>query len=601
MLNSIIPIKLDQRTKLTPDIVCVLVAIILLAIHALPAFFPVYVEGFAYFSDSLAIAINEGFLQNIDRFGRFTTEFFYYTRPGAIWILSTSKLLFPETTYKDVIPFFSLITIIEAIIFVRYWTKTPWWIAIISLCFFPIIIEAAFFTNDNIIALAFVIAAFLILISRPGMFIVFVAGVLISIAMLIRMDQVFNIGIAGLIILKLCSSWKHLLLRYFWFGVGIVLAQLCFHALELKYGLPPSYFVTRLAVAIHGVDLFARDKGMVHNILRDFKIFLIAAGPGILLILIGAGVVLVNVVANARHRQMTQFNRLKTLSDLGIYFVFPAIFYTISLGKYYDPRGFLIFAPISLALVAYGLNAIYNLQKSPSRPSTLRILGLGMGALALLLLVVPTPYHRLLDENESPNIGLTGRIWAYQAWRTWQGRREKLTALSQRVVDEAVSRERPVAITVGLWDDDRATQNALVLTGYAPAPAINPECRSAAETWVKNKKTVVLVRWNAPFLEDISRNNAVLYLGHALPCLRTFNQEDRLIAGLGRFSLQEFRKEDNGSNRGIPTLSEKNLVSLEKQALDFVGCTTADECSFLNSRFAQLERQLKPRVLTEYE
>ncbi|MEL6317083.1 MAG: hypothetical protein AAFR16_05530, partial [Pseudomonadota bacterium] len=113
--------------------------------------------GFTMLMDAYGAGVAQGWTFSALSSGVYplVPEYYYYSRPGMVWLLGAFSAISNGLDFVTLMPILSAAAAVAAVAFVARIGRHPVWIAAISVLFFPILLEAGFFANDNIVAAAF--------------------------------------------------------------------------------------------------------------------------------------------------------------------------------------------------------------------------------------------------------------------------------------------------------------------------------------------------------------------------------------------------------------------------------------------------------------
>jgi len=495
----------------------------LLAFALLPVLNRSHLEGFTYFTETLSRFGPERALA--DPLWPLLADFFYYSRPGVVWVLNVLAPLAPDGTYNLLMWLTFPLFFGGFVIWTRIAGGVSWLAAMTALLVLPIAIDTQFFTNDNLLAVSLSLWAAIFVMLRRGTWSVILAGVLYSAAVLCRLDQVLLGPFFAVLLLITSNDVRHALRRAGAMALGFALI----HGIVAWHDLQAANPFFRISIASAGDALWNRDgKALPLLVARDLSAAMLAFGLGLPAIWAGGSALL----RKADHNKGQDANRPNWVSPRALPLLlvgYPFFIYALTVGKYYDPRGFmtmlLMLGPLAAAGLQRWLIGPVLGQRSGAEDNRLRsgliaaviVLPVFVPGVPLMSSIYPTPV-----ETENAPQTLTGRIWYGDDWRTWQDtqfhQREAATlAFLARLTTTAA----PAAILTTEWTFDRRLQHFLLKSGYSPTPVAAGPCAQVAERWVHpDGAEVTHVRVHIPFLGRTAVITPAIFLVHGYDCLK---------------------------------------------------------------------------------
>jgi hypothetical protein len=514
------------------DVALWVAVIALLALAVSPVLTRSHVEGFTYFTETLSILLPD--LSRADPLWTLTRDFFYMSRPGVIWAMAPLSDLSPGNGY-DLLMWLAMPVFLSGVVLAaRLAGGASWLASVAALLVLPIALEANFFTNDNLIAGGLSLWTMVLLLARRGMAFAVLAGGLYSLAVLCRLDQVLLAPFFAVLAILPALSFRWAVGRWAAMAVGFGIVHGLFALLDPQ----AANLLLRIAVVTEADATWSRDTATIGlMILRDAAAALMAIGVGLPAIIAGAFVLGARARAAAQHASGS-FDAVRIWAMPLLLIGYPFVIYGLTVGKYYDPRGFITMLPMLAPLAAIGLDrwVFGPLRRAPrATPAAGRGRGNALMA-ALLLLPVFVPGVPILpavlplpEETENAPPTMTGRIWYGGAWRDWQEREfHRHDRAAERLVETLITQQAEAAVVAAGWNEDRRLQNVLAARGFEPLEETGTACTPVAELWFHpDGARVHLVRMHIPFLRNWVLTSASLYVAHGADCLRSVPADRR--------------------------------------------------------------------------
>ncbi|MEM9349082.1 MAG: hypothetical protein AAGA47_02395 [Pseudomonadota bacterium] len=502
----------SSETSASRGVMALVVVLIVCAFALLPALTRTHLEGFTYFTETMSLLPD---LSLADRLWQVNQEFFYLSRPGMVWAMAPFSALSPGNGYAMLMALATPLFLVGAVLLARNVSSASWPACLAALLAVPITLEAQFFYNDNVLACALSLwAMILVLWSRQPMSLA-LAGAIYSAAVLVRLDQVLLAPYFALLVVLLSANWRELLIGICAALAGFLALHLAVAAFDPEAANP----LARFAISTRADALWERSTGpLAQTLLSDAATASLAFGLGLPAIFAGA-------VAALKGGQ--SFFASKARVRLVIYY--PTFIYLLTIGKYYDPRAFLIMVPFLLPLAALGLDRwVFEpiLNARAGRPLIAAVL------LAPILIPGAPLLHSLPSvqpETESPVPSLTGRIWHHGAWRAWQETQFRAPDReAERLAQTIIGSGSETLVLSSFWNSDRRLQHALASAGFEPVPSQGP-CAAVADTWAHSSGARALhLRAHVPFLPNAPVHSAALFLAEGRACLKNTPAERRI-------------------------------------------------------------------------
>jgi hypothetical protein len=345
------------------DVALWVAVIALLALAVSPVLTRSHVEGFTYFTETLSILLPD--LSRADPLWTLTRDFFYMSRPGVIWAMAPLSDLSPGNGY-DLLMWLAMPVFLSGVVLAaRLAGGASWLASVAALLVLPIALEANFFTNDNLIAGGLSLWTMVLLLARRGMAFAVLAGGLYSLAVLCRLDQVLLAPFFAVLAILPALSFRWAVGRWAAMAVGFGIVHGLFALLDPQ----AANLLLRIAVVTEADATWSRDTATIGlMILRDAAAALMAIGVGLPAIIAGAFVLGARARAAAQHASGS-FDAVRIWAMPLLLIGYPFVIYGLTVGKYYDPRGFITMLPMLAPLAAIGLDrwVVGPLRRAPRR------------------------------------------------------------------------------------------------------------------------------------------------------------------------------------------------------------------------------------------
>lgn len=503
---------------------CIVLALLAFALQ--PALTRSHLEGFTYLTETMSMLAPD--YSATEPLWRAGVEYFYLTRPGAIWAMAPFSVLFPGNGYQVLMWVTTPVFLSGLIVVARVWTGASWLACFAALLFIPIAIEVNFFTNDNVLAACFSLWGMVCLLRAKRLVFVVLAGALLCLAVLCRLDQVMLGPLFVVLAALKADTLRGAVLRCVMLGLGFLF--IC--AAGAFIDPNAINILDRIAVA-RGVfvNWGYAEPTLMQQIGRDASTALIAFGLGLPALTLSVLVLLLQSTKSKTDR-IPWLGLSRALAYCVVLLVYPLFVYAMTIGLYLDPRGFLTIVPMLIAIVARGLDAlILGPLLSPGAFRSEGALNRGI-IFATILGPVFVPVINEFEETESAAPHIFGRIWSADAWRDWQGYFSEMDETAERLI--ATMSRAPSSSVVVTWDwtSDRQFQNRLVARGFRPADVTEPQCLQNAEVWQNTDGAEVYhLRMHIPFAPGPVENTTAFFIDSGSDCLRMFPQETRYSIG----------------------------------------------------------------------
>ena len=485
-------------------IVSLLIVGVVAVWFALPAFSIAYTEGFQAEIVINAYALRQGNLRLGDTLYPFDGRFFLLTRLGTtLGVLALQSLgNLTGIAALQLIGIGSLAVLLAALLMLlwRVYRVGP---ALGLLCciLFPPIFEAAYLPNDNMPSAALVCVAVLLFWTNPTILRTVVTGLLLGVAVLLRLDAALIAPAFAILLLTEVRGWGARAVRACIAG-GLVAATPI-----VAYRLCGLSFFDVPAVVDQGVRLWDRPQQALHNDLRTALLSFTALGGFAWLL----GVV--------------SFARLHRWRDLALAVAVPLFYVAAYRSQLVEARYLLPLSPFILLAVAEGLRSVAAL---PGRWRTVALIGLVAGFAVWIVPPPPNMPPMLLADDEGPRF-VVGRAWNPLPTLWWQERlragQRALAAQVERLAATPDPAPSPVpgrmpsrVIVTGYWTGDRLATLALLEHGFVPQPdRTTASCRGIAESFSRNSVNLLQIRTHVPFVWR--RSEVLTWEQVGLPCI----------------------------------------------------------------------------------
>lgn len=545
-----------------PHAVAWFVVLAILAFALQPVLTQSHVEGFTYLTETMSMLAPD--YTAAEPLWGDGADYFYFTRPGTIWAMVPFSALSPGYGYHLLMWGATLVFLPGLVIATKIWSGASWVASFAALLFIPITLEANFFTNDNILATGLSLWGIVLLLGTGRLAFVMLAGGLLCLAVLCRLDQVL-LGplFVALAVLK-AETLKAAAVRCVALGLGFGAISFAGFLID-----PDAVNVLgRISVVKNVIVHWGYStQSTIQLIHMDISTALIAFGLGLPVIVSSIPVILRNMDIKAQDR-IQWLGVSQAWAYMILILVYPFLIYAMTIGKYLDPRGFLTIAPMLAAIVARGLDDfIFKPLIVPGefgKEANLRrgiIFSLFLGPLFL-------PSIPQLHESESPPPYLFGRIWSAGAWRAWQTRFFATEAVADRITTRVYETPVPAVVVSWDWTLDRQFQNSLVASGFRPSSASETVCLQNTEVWTHHEGAKVYhLRLHVPFHPYAVTNTTMAAIAGGFDCLGSFPEEARYSHGGARGLVWAGPLLANAQTKqGWFQITDETLASLEAGA-----------------------------------
>jgi len=564
------------------------VVIGLLAYALLPALTRSHVEGFTYFTETLSMLLPE--VSDIDPLWAQTQDYFYLSRPGVVWAMVPLSNLAPGNGY-DLLMWLAMPVFLSGVVVVaRLLSGAPWLACVAALLALPIALEANFFYNDNVLATGLSLWAIALLLGGPSTLRAASAGLLFSAAVLCRLDQVLLGPLFLVLLLVHGGPIRRVVLRAAAMAAGFVAVHGAMAFLDPN----AANLLHRIGTITVSDALWERgDDPFNVRLTRDLAAITLAFGAGLPIILAGAA----TVYARARAAAAPGQSIGKTLSHWAIPVIllgYPVFIYAFTFGRFYDPRGAMIFVPMVAPMAAIGLqrwiiDPILNQSQTAEAGPKGRfwVAALLVAPMAVPGLPLMQNLPALSPETENAPDTITGRIWQGQAWRDWQTTEFHQREDALRVaISEAISVGGQTTVMTMGWNDEQRLNNVLASQGFFQDTVMTPECDAVSQGWSHPNGTHVLhIRTHVPFLPSVGLFTSAMYLARAVPCLETAPEERRFLlrTNLRVADVNDYDANLERSQLGPVILTNETIEVLARAAASVLVANDLDDADPLDN------------------
>lgn len=459
---------------------------------ALPAASVTYSEGFQPQVVINAHALAMGDLRLSDMLYPFSGRFFLLTRLGtSLAVLGLQRLGdLSGLAALRIIGIGSLVVLVAALLTLLWRVQRVGFARALLCCvLFPPIFESAYLPNDNMPSAALACLALLLFWTRPTLPRTAATGLLLGLAVLVRLDAALIAPAFAILLLTEVEGWRARAVR------ACIAGALALAVPVVAYRLCGLSFLDTFAAVSRATLLWDRPQRPLHN---DALTLLHAVTA------LGGVAWLLGVASFARGRRWR---------DLGLAVLVPALYIAAYRSQLVEGRYLLPLSPFILLAMAEGLRSVGSLPRWERRAA---LAGLAAG-LAIWLMPPPSALRRsLAADDEGPRLVL-GRAWNPVPTLWWQARLREGRAAVAAGIERVAALPDPVIVT-GYWTGDRLAALSLLEQGFTASPGRVPEaCRGIAESWVRGPSAVLLVRTHIPFLRQ---SEWMTWQDVGLPCVR---------------------------------------------------------------------------------
>lgn len=449
-------------------------------------------------------------------------EYFFYSRAGAVLAMRPLSLLAPGEGFRVLMLMATPVFVAGLALLVRSWSKCGLIACLAAIATIPVVFEATHFFNDSMPASAlgyWALFACFFAGWRGGV----LGGLVLGLAIFFRLDQIFQLPVAVLILTFSSSSLFAAISRLIPFFSALTLAYLGLETtLTPEVSLTDKFVISSILPELWGWTLFP----VTDDIAKDVTVFLMAAGQALPLAAIGFVVLLSRSPLRLNDLTWQNFRRLAQYAALVVY---PLAFCLITLGLNASPRQFLILVPQVAVLGALAVQYFLDAPLRSWKPAVV--------VAALLLCLVPTPEFRWREVIEAGNQQITGRLWTFADRRAWQDRRkEEYAGASALLAALPHDNDDIFMIMQNGGGVDRAFQVVLLREGYRPVARDTTNCGQITEEWHKGSRRIRVYRTHVPHLwapqyPDKYAQEATLFFAQGEACIRSLDTSSQYVDG----------------------------------------------------------------------
>jgi hypothetical protein len=583
-----------QYTRSIPYFVAWLIVLAILAFALQPVLTRSHLEGFTYLTETMSILAPE--YTAAEPLWSAGADYFYFTRPGTIWAMVPFSDISPGNGYYLLMWVATPMFLSGLVIASKTWSGASWIASFSALLFVPITLEANFFTNDNILAAGLSLWGIVLLLRADRLGFVMLAGGLLCLAVLCRLDQVLLAPLfVALAVLKV-GTLKAAVARCFALGLGFSAISLS----GLLFDPEAVNTLGRISVVKSVIAHWGYSSQPIAQLIHmDISSALIAFGLGLPVLVPSILVVLQTMDIKAQDR-IHWLGVSQAWAYMILILVYPLFVYALTVGKYLDPRGFLTISPMLAVIVARGLDG-FIFKPLLIRGEFGKETYLHRGLIFLMffgaLLVPSIPQPR---ESESAPQYLFGRIWSAGDWRAWQTRFFASEAVADSIITKVSETPVPAVVVTWDWTLDRQFQNRLAATGFRPSFASEAVCLQNTEVWTHPEGAKVYhLRLHIPFHPYATTNTTMAAIAGGFDCMRSFPEEARYSHG-GARSIDWARPlfANTQTKLGWFQITDETLESIEEEARLWVvetGIQPADIDSIAQQSVLDVADGLNPK------
>ena len=545
-----------------------------------------HVEALSYMVEAASLLYPDVYLT--DTIWPLNAEYFFFSRAGTVLALRPFSLLAPGEGFRLLMWVTAPIFLTGLVLLVRRWSQSDWVACLSAVATVPVVFESTLFFNDSMPASALAFWALALCFSR-GWVGIFLGGLTIGVALFFRLDQIFQLPMAALILFFTASG----------FALGLARVALFFGAFAALYLALEAIFTPGVGVA----DRLSISSGLpelwgwtlrplTDDIARDATVFLIAVGQALPLALFG---LVVFASSQSFGKTAMTWTHVQTLAKYAALVLYPTFFCLILLGLNAVPRQFLVLVPQVAVLCAFATQFILD-RPLLSWKSVL-------ASACLFLCLVPTPEFLWRGVSEAASQQVTGRLWIYEARRAWQDIRTEEQIAAEEIFAQLPPAPKEILFMVRNGGGvDRALQVVLLREGYGPVPRDQSSCGLVAEEWRLGARRLFVYRTHVPHLwaprfPDKFAQEAAIYFAHGDACIQTFDTAARYVDGLlviGDRPISELA----GASPGVMALSDDVRFLVERGYRTHLlhAASHASIEQFSRSMFEGFKEDLRRRV-----
>lgn len=474
-------------------------ALLLLALYLWgPALHAVQLEGFTSQTTSIALlrAHAPGVAHDPDLPA--VTQFITQSRSAVIAALAVAYAVAgpgpgdADLAYQGLVLLSFAALVLASLRLARHWAGTPWLAGFAALLLTPGAAENAFFFNDNIVSAALAVCSLLCVTRHSGLLRCALAGVLLALAVLARIDAVLLApALLGLVLLRegARSPWPALA----WLG-GTAAAVLALAALWQGFSLLD---------AVHTAGQFVIERPRTRWLSTRVLFFGLAALP---LLAIGAWTL---------GRELWRQRRVVALLTWVAYPVALALLAPLATETRY------VFPLLTPWVALHGARGLQVVLDGCRRGLAGGRAAWGSWAvLAWIAAVLCAPTTMVL-QHDGPR-SVLGRLWSPALWAQWQ--QSVVTSNArQRELARALADHRRTLLVSTHFNDEWSIRLRLFELGFVPDPAHGSVAGcSGISVYRRAGSEVLHVRTESQYgLAPLrTAENAALQLAAALQCPR---------------------------------------------------------------------------------
>jgi hypothetical protein len=473
-----------------------------------PAFSAVHLEGFTAQTQSIALLKSQKPFLEHDPYLPLVSQFIYQTRSAVVDALSLIYRVAPnasDSAFQILVLFSFILLIGSSIAFARRQGNVSATFGFFALILTPGIPETAFFFNDNIVSAGLAVAALAVISKTPKIVEWLIAGILLSLAILSRVDAIFMLPvIAGTTFYNVRQPRRRLL------ACSVCSASILavLGASSIYHGFSP---VDAIATAHKFILDTGNWKGYVFVRIYFFGLIL-------------APMLVIGLRINYR-------NLATRKSYIGIltFVVYPIALIVLAPKATEVRYIFPLMAPLVALHGGRGIHWVYErFAAAREKPAFLTI---GMAIGIALVMFFPTTLVQMRDGPRS----VLGRIWSPFLWVSWQESVTSGTVRSRKLVSLLDTGKLAVLVTTH-YNDEFFLRLRLIEAGFLPSTTSNeyPGCNGFS-LFKKGASEVAHIRTAPQYrIAPITiTQNAALQISSAFECPAIQRADDFYITTFG--------------------------------------------------------------------
>ncbi|WP_188053203.1 hypothetical protein [Sphingosinithalassobacter sp. CS137] len=468
----------------------------LLIVQSLPALRSGLTEGFQYNALAVAMHLHAGTPALTDQIYPLNQEFFLLSRLGSNWLLS---LFVPLNAIDPLLPtrgiaVGSLILMVASLLlFTRRVTGLEWSWTILLTALLQSVFFSAYLATDSLTSAAVVCAAAATLAYGTRWWQILVAGMLLGVAIILRLESLLAAPFFALWLLLQPGDWRS---RGTKLAAAGVLAAAIPNIFLLANG---TSIFEALAISGKAIAMWARPLAPLNKI----TVLMIFAQPAFVLL------AMVGTIRLAIARQHAILLML-----LGPILLFVAF----SFGNLYNSRQLLAITPPAMLLAVWGLQHLrsaVSLAGHRWQKAVASLVGI------FLVATFAYPLGRT-EEGPRPFVGqVPTALW----WWQYLGQLETSNRNALHSIAAYVAAHPNGVIFSHDWNGDRLALWSLALAGYSPLSRQGSQaCERYAEAFGHDGDIVHHFRATLPFLGEKAAGR--LAAEQLFPCLREWGGSD---------------------------------------------------------------------------